>query len=328
MRDKHNRQEDNRLYSPMLLLPSGKDYLWGGSRLKEEYGKNLAVTPLAETWECSAHPDGPSTVANGLFKGRLLTQVLKEYPQILGTHPRCEDGLPVLIKLIDAASDLSVQVHPDDTYALAKEGQLGKTEMWYVLDAEPGATLIYGFAHDMDEQRVRRSIDNKHLLRHLQSVAVHKDDVFFIQPGTIHAIGAGILIAEIQESSNVTYRVYDYGRKDKDGRERRLHVDQAMKVMNFREEPKVRQQMRVMRYQLGSASEILCRCQYFQVERVLISTEHLCFVEKNSFQALLVLEGELTVGTLNVKKGDCVFLPAGCGEIKVLGQGQMLKVRC
>lgn len=314
--------------SPMLLRPAGKDYLWGGSRLNEEYLKKIDVTPLAETWECSAHPDGPSTVANGPFKGRLLPDVLREHPQMLGTHPGCEEGLPVLIKFIDAAKDLSIQVHPDDEYALAHEGQLGKTEMWYVLDAEPGATLVFGFAHEMDEKKVRRSIENGHLMRHLQSVPVHKDDVFFIKPGTIHAIGAGVLIAEIQESSNVTYRVYDYKRKDKDGRERELHVDKAMEVMNFQEEPEVRQQMRVMRYRLGSASEVLCRCKYFQVERVLVSSEHICRVEDNSFQVLLVLDGEMTVGTLNVRKGDCVFLPAGCGEVKVLGTGGMLKVGC
>lgn len=319
-------QKQNK--SPLLLRPAGKDYLWGGNRLNSEYGKNIPMEPLAETWECSAHPDGPSRIASSRQKGRLLSEVLREHPDWLGTHPRCEEGLPVLIKFIDAAKDLSVQVHPDDEYALWKEGQLGKTEMWYVLDAEPGASLIYGFAHDMNERKVRRSIANGHLMRHLQSVPVHKDDVFFIRPGTIHAIGAGVLIAEIQESSNVTYRVYDYGRKDKDGRERELHVDKALEVMNYKAEQQVRQQMRVMRYGLGSATEILCRCQYFQVERVLVTSEHMCRVESNSFQVLLVLEGDLTVGTLNVGKGDCVFLPAGCGEVKVLGKGQMLKVRC
>lgn len=318
----------DKLHRPMLLRPVGKDYLWGGNRLREEYGKNLAQTPLAETWECSAHPDGPSGVGNGSFRGRLLRDVLKEYPGMLGTHPACEDGLPVLIKFIDANKDLSIQVHPDDTYAYAHEGQPGKTEMWYVLDAQPGASLIYGFAHDMDEERVRKSIDNCHLMRHLQSVPVHRDDVFFIRPGTIHAIGAGVLIAEIQQSSNLTYRVYDYGRRDKNGRQRKLHVDKAMEVMNFKEEPQVRQQMRTMRYQLGSASEALCRCQYFQVDRVLISSQHVCRVENNSFQVLLILEGELTVGTLNVRKGDCVFLPAGSGRVPVLGRGQLLKVGC
>lgn len=267
-------------------------------------------------------------MGNGSFRGWRLSEVLKEYPELLGTHPACGGGLPVLIKFIDAGKDLSIQVHPDDEYAYSHEGQPGKTEMWYVLDAQPGASLIYGFAHDMNEERVRKSIVNGHLLRHLQSVPVHKDDVFFIRPGTIHAIGAGVLIAEIQQSSNLTYRVYDYGRKDKNGKERELHVDKAMEVLNFKEEPQVRQQMRIMRYQLGSASEALCRCQYFQVDRVLISSQHVCWVENNSFQVLLVLEGALTVGTLNVKKGDCVFLPAGIGRVPVLGKGQLLKVGC
>lgn len=324
----NNSVGPDKLHRPLLLRPVGKDYLWGGNRLKEEYGKELAETPLAETWECSAHPDGPSGVGNGSFRGWRLSEVLKEYPELLGTHPACGGGLPVLIKFIDAGKDLSIQVHPDDVYAYSHEGQPGKTEMWYVLDAQPGASLIYGFAHDMNEERVRKSIVNGHLLRHLQSVPVHKDDVFFIRPGTIHAIGAGVLIAEIQQSSNLTYRVYDYGRKDKNGKERELHVDKAMEVLNFKEEPQVRQQMRIMRYQLGSASEALCRCRYFQVDRVLISSQHVCWVENNSFQVLLVLEGALTVGTLNVKKGDCVFLPAGIGRVPVLGRGQLLKVGC
>ena len=187
------------LNSPMLLAPAGKDYLWGGRRLAGEYGKELSLEPLAETWECSTHPDGLSVIASGAYRGRTLAEALREQPQWLGTHPKSGEGLPVLIKFIDAAKDLSIQVHPDDAYALVHEGQAGKTEMWYVLEAEPQASLIYGFSHDMEEERLLRSLEQGTLFTHLQRVPVQKDDVFMILPGTVHAIGGGVLLAEIQE---------------------------------------------------------------------------------------------------------------------------------
>lgn len=309
--------------------------------MREEFGKKLPQLPLAETWECSTHPDGPSMIASGVFAGRTLDGVLEEHPEWLGSHagslmPGSRDsngklnpaGLPILIKLIDAHADLSVQVHPGDSYALKHEGELGKTEMWYVLDALPGSVLIYGFAHEMDERKVRDSIAGGELMTHLQSVPVHRGDVFFIRPGTIHAIGGGVLLAEIQESSNVTYRVYDYDRRDKDGRLRQLHVEKALQVLNYREEPAVRQKMRVMRYQPGAAREMLCRCKYFQVERLLLSAGWDFRVEENSFQALLALEGSLTVSGLDVKKGDCVFIPAASGQVSVRGKGELLRIGC
>ena len=211
---------------PFLLRPAGKDYLWGGNRLNDDFSKNINMQPLAETWECSTHPDGPSIVASGRYEGKTLREVLKMHPEYAGTHPACENGLPVLIKFIDAKRDLSVQVHPDDDYARTHEnGSLGKTEMWYVLDAARDASLVYGFLYDMDPSVVRRSIENGTIEKYLQRVKVRKDDVFYIEAGTVHAIGAGALIAEIQENSNVTYRLYDYGRTDKNGKQRPLHID-------------------------------------------------------------------------------------------------------
>lgn len=337
------------LNKPILLRPVGKDYLWGGSRLREEYHKNLQETPLAETWECSTHPDGVSIVASGEYQGMPLDEVLKLHPEWLGSHARRSEqyperpenysanmnveaqgvgALPVLIKFIDAAKDLSVQVHPDDAYAQVHENQSGKTEMWYVLEAEPDATLIYGFNHDMTREQLLKSLKSGKLLNHLQQIPVHKNDVFFIQPGTVHAIGKGVLVAEIQECSNVTYRLYDYDRVDKNGQKRPLHLEQALDVLNLKRTPQVRQQMRLMRYQPGAASEILCRCQYFQVDRVLVSEMYRCKVETTSFQVLLVLEGDLQVEELSVQKGDCVFLPADCGEVAVRGKGQLLQVFC
>lgn len=178
----------------MKLIPTGKDYLWGGTRLREEYGKKIDLTPLAETWECSVHPDGPSYVINGTYKGKTLAEVLKEHPEYIGT--KVENGeLPVLVKFIDAKKDLSVQVHPDDAYAREHEGDNGKTEMWYVIDADEGAHLIYGFQHEVTEEILRKAVETGTLGKHLQKVPVHKGDTYFVPAGTVHGIGKGIVEA-------------------------------------------------------------------------------------------------------------------------------------
>ena len=195
---------------PILLRPSGKDYLWGGERLKVEYDKNIDLSPLAETWECSGHPDGPSYAVNGELKGKSLAEIIQEHNEWLGTKCNPDNGLPILIKFIDAAKDLSVQVHPSDEYAkIYENGQNGKTEMWYVLEAEPGAKLVWGFEHKVTKEILQKNIESGSLSKDLHHVPVHKGDVFLIESGTVHAIGAGIILAEIQESANRTYRLSD-----------------------------------------------------------------------------------------------------------------------
>ena len=259
------KQNMNSVNSPFLLRPIGKDYLWGGTRLRTEFGKELPEEPLAESWECSIHPDGLSVVGSGVWEGRTLSEVLKEHPELLGTHPGTEGELPILIKLIDAKSDLSVQVHPDDEYARVYEhGQRGKTEMWYVMDAAEDTKLVYGFYHDMDKNTLKKSLSDGTVEKYLQKVKIKKDDVFFIEAGTVHAIGSGALIAEIQENSNLTYRMYDYNRVDKNGKLRELHVDKAVEVANLKGSSEPRQPLRVLKYRKGAASELLCRCKYFQ----------------------------------------------------------------
>ena len=326
---------------PFLLAPAAKSYLWGGSRLNDDFGKNIDMDPLAETWECSTHPRGQSTVASGEFQGMKLGDVLNMRPDFLGSHPleitRGKSELPILIKLIDAKHDLSVQVHPDDQYALTHENSLGKTEMWYVLDAKRGASLVYGFNQDMTEQQVRSALADETIGNYLNCVPVHKNDLFYIESGTIHAIGAGALIAEIQENSDVTYRLYDYERVGKDGKKRPLHIDQAMNVINLKSSDAPRQPMRVLKYSNGAASELLIRCKYFQVERLLLNTEihrSLWFFQTggNSFHALLcvdgcgVLYGEGVM--LPFFKGDCIFVPAGSIPLKLHGKAQILNVSC
>ena len=316
------------------LSPTGKDYLWGGTRLKNEYGKHIDMTPLAETWECSAHPDGPSTVIAGTFNGMTLTEVLNLHPEYLGS--KVQDGkLPILIKFIDAKQDLSIQVHPDDTYALQHEQQNGKTEMWYVLDAAEGASLIYGFRYKVTENILKDAVNTDSLDKHLQKVEVHKGDVYFVPAGTVHGIGKGILLAEIQESSNVTYRVYDYNRLGKDGKKRELQFDKAVQVMDMSPAPDVKQAPRMVRYYPGGSRELLCRCKYFEVERIQVTKVFTFAVSENSFQVLLCLDGYGQVEIMDIElkpmrfiKGETLFMPAGIGKCLILGETTVLQIRC
>ena len=321
---------------PLLLRPSGKDYLWGGQRLNTEFEKNIDLDPLAETWECSTHPDGPYFVVGGEFSGMSLSDVIRKHPDFLGTRHENENELSILIKLIDAKHDLSVQVHPPDDYARKNEnGQNGKTEMWYVLDASRDAKLVYGLNRDCTEAELRGAIRNGTLSKYLQTVPVRKDDLFFIEAGTIHAIGAGCLIAEIQENSNLTYRLYDYDRVDKDGRRRRLHVDKAMKVANLKSSAEPRQPLRVLKYRQGVAFELLCRCKYFEVYRMLVNTERRQIVhyraDEVSFRVLLCVNGcgfiSYEGGSITFYKGDCIFVPADSEVIRIHGQAQFLDIR-
>lgn len=318
----------------LRLQPAGMDYLWGGTRLRDEYGKKIEMTPLAETWECSVHPDGPSIVANGEYRGKTLVYVLEKHPEWMGTKVQNSE-FPILAKFIDAKKDLSVQVHPDDAYARKYEQQNGKTEMWYVIDADIGAQLIYGFRHKVDEKILRKAVDMGTLDKHLQKVEVHKGDVFYVPAGTIHGIGAGILVAEIQESSNVTYRVYDYDRVDKNGKKRELHFDKAVQVMNMDVTPDVKQKPKIVKHYPGCSRELLCRCKYFEVERIQVTKAFSFSVLEESFQVIMCLDGGGQIETMdeNLKpvrfvKGRTLFLPADLGRCLVVGDATVLKIRC
>lgn len=321
---------------PFLLKPIGKDYLWGGSRLNDDFNLGIPLSPLAEAWVCSTHPDGISKVLS-----TDLRNLLKQNPEWLGTHSlattKNKPELPILIKLIDAKSDLSVQVHPDDEYAIKNEHDLGKTEMWYVIDAKSDASLIYGFNQDMTKESLEKAAKAENIETFLNRVPVHKKDLFFIEAGTVHAIGAGCLIAEIQEASNATYRLYDYNRQDKNGNTRQLHIEKALEVVKLKSSLAPRQPMRVLKYRAGCASELLARCRYFQVERMLLNTEVQRELVRfqigdNSFHALLCINGCGSIigeGVLmNFFKGDCIFIPAGSKVLRLHGRAELLDVSC
>ncbi len=303
--------------SILKLKPSCKDYLWGGSRLREEYGIEYNGDVLAEAWELSCHPDGPSYIMNGTYAGKTLQQYIdSEGKEVLGTHCRRFRDFPILTKFIDAKDNLSIQVHPDNRYALKNEGQYGKTEMWYVMDAGENAFLYYGFKKEISKEEFARRIQEDTLLEVLNAVSVQKGDVLFIESGTIHAIGKDILIAEIQQNSNVTYRVYDYGRVGKDGKKRDLHIEKALAVTK-----------RVPIIKDKSSYPHVADCDYFTVDKLNLDGKVMKKMEGNvseeSFASVLILDGQGTISdgreTLEFKKGDSFFLSAGSGNYMAEG---------
>lgn len=318
---------------PFKLKPAYKDYLWGGTRLKKEFNKKSDLDIVAETWECSVHKDGESIVSTGTYKGKTLSEILKSNKDYLGTHPKKIGKFPILVKFIDAKKDLSVQVHPTDEYAYKYENKsFGKTEMWYVIDAEKDAKLIYGFNRDVTKEQVRKAIEEGKLSKYLQRVDIKKNDVFYIPSGTVHAICSGALVAEVQESSNLTYRLYDYDRVDKNGNKRELHIDKALDVLNFKSNKEPIQPLRVLKFKEGSAKELLCRCKYFQVFRCLINTKKGITYKTDdlSFHILLCYEGKGIIKYndthIKVDKGDTIFVPANSCELTISGKINLLDI--
>ena len=305
--------------SVLRLHPSCTDYIWGGERLREDFSIQSDKHPLAEAWVLSCHPDGPSTIANGPDAGKTLTDYIAAHGKaVLGANCARFENFPVLIKLIDAKNDLSIQVHPSNEYALANEHQYGKTEMWYILDCAPGAFLYYGFRHEIGKEEFARRIADGTLLEVLNAAPVRRGDVFFIPSGTLHAIGKGIVLAEVQQNSNVTYRVYDYGRLGADGKPRALHVQKALDVTNC-VPPKTD-------YDFNGH---LAKCEYFTVDTFDGSFDDTC--DGASFTSLLIVDGAGTIAcggeTLPVKKGDSLFLPAGSGRYTLTDTGALRTLR-
>lgn len=309
---------------PIKLKPAFKDYLWGGTRLRDDFGKDCDFDKIAESWELSCHKDGNSVVADGEFADLTLAQYIeKEGKSVLGTNCEKFENFPILIKLIDAKDNLSVQVHPNNEYAQRVEGEYGKTEMWYVVDCDEGASLLYGFKHNITKEEFRERIENNTLLEVTNSVPVKKGDVFFIEAGTLHAIGKGILIAEIQQNSNTTYRIYDYGRVGADGKPRQLHIDKAVDVTNLCPAKPYPQSEPVDMG--GWTKKRLAKCEYFTVDVINVDTSAALEADKSSFVNILVLDGGCVLSSegndaVELKKGDSVFIPAGLGKFELTGK--------
>ena len=290
------------------LIPAYKSIIWGGSKLKNEYGKKTDLSPLAETWELSFHKDGKTVLEDG----RALCDVVGE--KELGENCKGFDFFPVLVKFIDAQDKLSVQVHPSDEYALKQESSLGKTEMWYIVDADEGAGIYLGFKEDISKEQFVNAIENKTLTDYLKFVPVKKGESYFIPSGTIHAICAGCLICEIQQNSNVTYRVYDYGRRDKNGNERELHVSKAIDVTNL-------SVLEHKELNISTQDGVLLGInKFFTATLVDVDGAKSFDKDKNSFRCFTCLEGSGSIGEVSIRKGESVFAPADTDVFNAVGE--------
>lgn len=314
---------------PIKLKPVFRDYIWGGNKLKNNWNKESDLDIIAESWELSCHKDGDSIICNGEFEGLTLNQLIdKEGKEILGTKSEKFDDFPILIKLIDAFDNLSVQVHPDNEYALKFEKQYGKTEMWYILDCDPNSSLLFGFNKNISKNEFKERINNNTLLDIVNKVPVKKGDVFFIEAGTLHAIGKGILILEIQQNSNCTYRIYDFDRKDKNGNKRELHVDKALDVTNLNKLD-IEKFNNYEILDFGNYSKrILAKCEYFETslfetkDNVLLNSDNSSFHSIISITAGLILESEN--GNININKGDSIFIKSNFGNYRISGTGKFV----
>lgn len=278
------------------LKPAIKNYLWGGKNLKK-FGKESIEDSIAETWELSFHPDGLSIIDSGINKGKYLKDVVTKND--LGEKVSKFPFFPVLIKLIDSDQNLSIQVHPSDEYALNNEDSFGKMEMWYVLNAKENSGLYIGFKENIDQNHFLNALESGSILDQLNFYQVKPGDAFFIKPGTIHAIGKGVTLIEIQQNSNLTYRVYDYNRKDKDGNLRELHLEKALKVLDFNKY-----------IPLNFNNDLIGKCKYFASYVYNTQDNNVIETNEESFASITFISGSGTINNLSYKIYDTFFIPA------------------
>ena len=302
----------------LKLSPIYKGYIWGGQKLKSDFHKS-GGDRVAESWELSCHADGKCTIAEGEYAGYTLEQyIAQKGNHILGRNFRGYERFPILVKLIDACDNLSIQVHPDNEYARMYENDSGKTEMWYILNCETDACLYMGFARDVTKHEFVASMINGEVESLVKKVPVKDGDCYLITPGTLHAIGKGIVLAEIQQSSNITYRIFDYGRLGTDGKPRELHTQKAAEIIN----------LLPYKNSCAGGGDIICSCEYFEVRKLGIKKEVTYTANADSFVCLLFTDGfgEIRCSTISYSyhKGDCFFLEAESEPCLIIGSGTVL----
>lgn len=317
----------------LKLKPAVNKAIWGGRRLIEEYSLKTHKKNSAEGWMLSCHKDGPCKITNGKYKGKTLDEALKaEGKEVLGTKHAERNDFPILIKFIDAKDKLSIQVHPADEYALRVENENGKTEAWLILDAEKDAQLVYGVKKEVSKEEFSKSIEDNTVEDILNFVKVKKGDVVFIPSGMLHAIGKGIFLAEVQQNSNTTYRVYDYDRRDDKGKPRELHIKKATDVADLTvPECDFSPKGKTETLPGGTARTYLTGCEYFSMTELKINGCYKGISDNTSFVSLLILDGEGSLSSGNqrfsVKKGNSFFVPANKGEFILEGNLSVLETR-
>ncbi len=313
---------------PLIFKPILKDRIWGGTKLTTQLNKEKLTENTGESWEISTVSGDISIVANGIYKGLNLNELIEKYPvEILGNKVHKQFGLdfPLLFKFLDAREDLSIQLHPNDELAKKRHNSFGKTEMWYVMQADDEARLIVGFKEKSSPQEYLKHLNNKTLVSILNQVPVKKGDVFFLETGTIHAIGAGIVIAEIQQTSDVTYRIYDFDRKDAIGNTRELHVDLALEAINY-DVVKAKKEYN----SLENESNEAVKCPYFTTSVIPLNGKFDKVKNDDCFVVYMCTEGEFSVHynhhNFEFKKGDTILLPSVLTEFQLIGQANLLEI--
>lgn len=315
-------------FYPLQFQPILKDRIWGGTKLESVLNKEITSETTGESWELSTVPGDVSVVVNGQLRDRNLNQLIELFPEeILGKTvvERFGNQFPLLFKFIDAKEDLSIQLHPNDELAKERHNSFGKTEMWYVMQADKGARLVVGFKKDSNKEEYLQKLADKDLLSLLDEIEVKEGDVFFLETGTIHAIGGGVLIAEIQQTSDVTYRLYDWDRVDANGNGRELHTDLALDAINFNTT-----QAKIEYTQEHNHSNKAVHCDYFKTNVIPLEGKMSWKAHKGSFTVLMCTKGDFSVGFENTmysfKMGDTILLPAAIDKAIITGNANLLEV--
>ena len=312
---------------PIFLEPEFKDYIWGGQKLKNIFNKSVKNEECtAESWEVSTNENGESTIKNGIYVGKTLTELFNNKSvrkEIFGTKCENLEEFPILIKFIDANQSLSVQVHPNNEYAKENENSYGKSEMWYILDCDPGAQIICGVKPGVTKEILESSINSDKIAEILNYIDVKKGDAIYIPSGTIHALLGKTLVAEVQQNSNITYRVYDWGRVGKDGKPRELHIKKALDVID------IQKYSQINKINNEDQKVNIVKSEFFTTNKINIKDRFQENVSNESFIALNVVEGigilKVSGNIYNVKKGDSFIIPASAKSYELEGNIELLE---
>jgi mannose-6-phosphate isomerase len=318
---------NSKIY-PLQFEAILKQRIWGGEKLKSILNKPITSSITGESWELSTVDGDVSVIANGDYKGKALTDLINEYPnEVLGTavYKRFGNQFPLLFKYLDAREDLSIQVHPNDELAKKRHNSFGKTEMWYIMQADKDARIIVGFKEDSSSKEYLKHLENNTLVSILDDVKVKSGDVFFLETGTVHAIGAGLVVAEIQQTSDITYRLYDFDRKDAQGNTRELHVDLALEAINYNKVNTFKEYTKEV-----NESNVIVDCPYFTTNFLPLEGEKTMLKTGDTFTVYMCIEGsfemEYNKVKYNYKKGDTVLIPAAMNEFTLSGKASILEI--
>ncbi len=316
-----------KLY-PLQFTPILKEKIWGGNKLKTMFNKPIVSDTTGESWEISGVPGDISIVENGELKGKLLTELIDLCPnEVLGfsVYKRFGKQFPLLFKFLDAKEVLSIQVHPNDELARKRHNSFGKTEMWYIMQADKNAQIIVGFKENSNQEEYLENLCSNNLVSILNSVDVQEGDVFFLETGTVHSIGAGTVIAEIQQTSDITYRLYDFDRRDQDGNKRELHVDLALDAINFQ-----KQETQKIYFKEPNQSNLVVDCPFFTTHFIPVDGTFEVVKTGDSFTVYMCMEGEFIIASdgneYSYKKGDTVLLPAQLKNYSLIGNASILEI--